>query len=132
MEYVNMSTITGFLKEMTQSSFKNIPSLDELIEYNKRNITIILPDYTNPQNSVLQAYQNAGCQIVAMMVWKNNSYLKSHNEFFTNQYKSAFVLKPEKYRYIPVLVDAPKPQDPANSYASRPLDAGVAGITFNI
>lgn len=132
MEYVNSSTVTGFLKEMTQSAFKNIPSLDELIEYNKRNMTIILPDYADPRNSVAQAYQNAGCQVVAMMIWKNDSYLKSHNEFFTQQFKTSFVLKPEKYRYIPEMIDAPKAQDPANSYATRTLDTGVAGIKFDI
>lgn len=132
MEYVNLSTITGFLKEITQSAFKNIPSLNELIEYNKRNMTVILPDYSNPNNSVLQAYQNAGCQVVAMMIWKNNSYLKVNNDYFSNQFKSAFVLKPEKYRYIPQTIPSPTPQNPANSYESRPLETGVAGITLSI
>jgi hypothetical protein len=132
MEYVNSSTITGFVKEMTQSAFKNIPSLDDLIEYNKRNMTIILPDYANPQNSVLQAYQNAGCQVVAMMSYKTDSYMGVQDSYFSTQYHSAFVLKPEKYRYIPETIPAPTPQAPANSYASRPLDTGVAGIKFDI
>jgi hypothetical protein len=131
MEYVNSSTITGFLKEITQSAFKNIPSLNELIEYNKRNMTIILPDYSEPNNSVLQVYQNAGCQVLAMMIWKN-TYLDLNNDYFSNQFRMAFVLKPEKYRYIPKTIPAPTPQDPANSYESRPLDTGVAGITLSI
>jgi hypothetical protein len=132
MEYVNSSTITGFLKEMTQSAFKNIPSLNELIEYNKRNMTVVLPDYSNPKNSVAQAYQNAGCQVVAMLIWKKDSYLTAHDDYFSKQFHSAFVLKPEKYRYIQETIPAPIPQNPANSYASRPLDTGVAGITLAI
>jgi hypothetical protein len=128
MEYVNSSTITGFIKEITQSAFKNIPSLNELIEYNKRNMTIILPDYSKPNNSVLQVYQNAGCQVVAMMIWKN-TYLDLNKEYFLTQ---SFVVKPEKYRYIPETIPAPTPQDPDNSYAGRPLDTGVAGITLSI
>ena len=95
-------------------------------------LLLLLPDYADPRNSVAQAYQNAGCQVVAMMIWKNDSYLKSHDEFFTQQFKTSFVLKPEKYRYLPEMIDAPKAQDPANSYATRTLDTGVAGIKFDI
>jgi hypothetical protein len=132
MEYVNSSNITGFVKQLTQSAFKNTPDLKELIEYNKRNMTIVLPDYTDPRNSVIQAYQNAGCQVVAMMIWESGSYMEENNKVFNDTYKSAFVLKPKKFRYIPETIDAPKPQDPANSYAARPLDTGVAGIKFDI
>lgn len=132
MEYVNSSTITGFVQEITQSAFKNTPSLDELIEFNKRNMTIVLPDYTDPQNSVIQAYQAAGCQVVAMMIWQTGSYMVENNRVFNDTYKSAFVLKPENLRYMPTLIDPPKPQSPQNSYASRPLETGVAGIQFDI
>lgn len=132
MEYVNSSSITGFMKQITQSAFKDTPDLKELIEYNKRNMTIVLPDYTDPHNSVIQAYQNAGCQVVAMMVWESGSYMDENNKVFNDTYHSAFVLKPKKLRYIPRLIDAPVPQSPANSYASRPLDTGVAGIQFDI
>jgi hypothetical protein len=132
MEYVNSSTITGFMKQITHSGFKNTPDLKELIEYNKRNITIVLPDYTDPRNSVIQAFQNAGCQVVAMMIWESGSYMQENNKVFNDTYHCAFVLKPKKLRYIPQLIDAPKPQDPANSYAARRLDTGVAGIKFDI
>jgi hypothetical protein len=131
MEYVNSSTITGFLKETTQTEFKNAPSLQDMIEYNKRNMTVIIPDYKNPKNSVLQAYQNAGCQIVAMMIWQTGSYLSENNDYFS-KHQFSFVLKPEQFRYIPQTIPAPKPQAPQNSYSSRPLDTGVAGIAFNI
>jgi hypothetical protein len=132
MEYVNSSNITGFMKQITQTGFKNTPDLKELIEYNKRNMTIVLPDYTDPRNSVIQVFQNAGCQVKAMMIWESGSYMQENNKVFNDTYHCAFVLKPEKLRYIPRLIDAPKPQDPANSYAARPLDTGVAGIKFDI
>lgn len=133
MEYVNMSSITGFMQNMTQTAFKNIPSLNDLITHNKTNMTIIIPDYNthNPSNTVIQAYQNAGCQVVCMNIWKNDSYLSVNNDFF-HQYKSAFVLKPEQYRSIPQTISAPTPQGSSNSYASRPLNTGVAGITYKI
>lgn len=132
MEYVNSSTVTGFIQQLTQSAFKNTPNLQELIEHNKRNMTIVLPDYTDPRNSVIQAYQEAGCQVVAMMIWQKGSYMTENNRVFNDTYKSAFVLKPKKLRYLPKLIDAPKPQKPENSYAARPLDTGVAGIQFDI
>ena len=133
MEYVNMSSITGFMQDMKQSSFKNIPSLNDLITHNKTNMTIIIPDYNNhnPSNTVIQAYQNAGCQVVCMNIWKNDSYLSVNNDFF-HKYKSAFVLKPEKFRSTPQTIAAPTPQSPSNSYASRPLHTGVAGIKYKI
>ena len=132
MEYVNSSNITGFMKQITHTGFKNIPDLKEFIEYNKRNMTIVLPDYTDPRNSVLQVFQNGGCQVVAMMIWETGSYMQENNKVFNDTYKCAFVLKPKKLRYIPQMIDAPKPQDPANSYAARPLETGVAGIKFDI
>lgn len=132
MEYVNSSSVTGFVQEITQSAFKNTPSLDDLIEFNKRNMTIVLPDYTDPQNSVIQAYQAAGCQVVAMMIWQTGSYMEENNRVFNDTYKSAFVLKPEELRYLPQLIEAPKEQSLDNSYASRPLETGVAGIQFDI
>jgi hypothetical protein len=135
MEYVNSSTITGFLKEMTKTSFKNIPSLNDLKEYNKRNMTVILPDYKDPTNTLAAAYHEGGCQIVAMKDAANYSrdtYLKKNFDFFSGQYGSAFVLKPEALRDKPEVIDAPVKQVQANSYASRDLDTGVAGITLKI
>jgi hypothetical protein len=67
-----------------------------------------------------------------MMIWESGSYLQENNKVFNDTYKSAFVLKPKNLRYIPRTIEAPKPQDPANSYAARPLDTGVAGIKFDI
>jgi len=66
------------------------------------------------------------------MPWAKDSYLTAHFNHFSDQFSSAFVLKPEKYRYIPQTIPAPKPQAAANSYESRPLDTGVAGITLSI
>ena len=133
MEYVNMSSVTGFMKNMTHSSFKNIASLNDLITHNQTNMTIIIPDYNNynPSNTVVQAYQNAGCQVVCMNIWKNDSYLSVHNDFF-GQYKCAFVLKPQQFRSTPQTIATPTPQGSSNSYASRSLNTGVAGITYNI
>lgn len=131
MEYVNSSTITGFLKESTQSDFKNAPGLEDLIEYNKRNMTVILPDYGEPENSILEVYQNAGCQIVATMIWRTGSYLDENTEYFS-KYQRSFVLKPKQFRYIPETIQAPKEQLKQYSYESRPLNTGVAGIKFDI
>lgn len=131
MEYVNSSTITGFLKESTQSDFKNAESLESMVEYNKRNMTVIIPDYENSENSVLEVYQNAGCQIVAMMIWQSGSYLEKNTDYFS-KYQTSFVLKPDKFRYIPETIQAPKEQSPQNSYETRPLDTGVAGIKYTI
>ena len=133
MEYVNLSQPTTFLKLMPIGEFSSIASLDDLIDYNKTNITIVTPNPTesNPNNITIQAVQYAGCQIVSLMFWKKDSYLDNAIMFF-NKYQSAFVLKPEELRYKENLIPDAIPQKKSNSYAPRDLDTGVANIKFNI
>jgi Phosphatidylinositol-specific phospholipase C, X domain len=138
MEYVNCSKVTGFLNIMTQSEFTNMKSLPDMIEYNKQNLTIIVPNPkdVNPQNTILEAYQYAGCQCVCMLLWQNDiDTMTSSTTNVFNKYKTAFVLKPllpQNLRYNPPTVKAAKPQSVENSYNSRHLDTGVAGITYKI
>tara|TARA_A100001035_G_scaffold246964_1_gene216213 strand:- start:1369 stop:1557 length:189 start_codon:yes stop_codon:yes gene_type:complete len=55
--------------------------------------------------------------------------LNFYNNFF-NEKGKAFVLKPEKLRFIQKLMEAPQPQDPKLSYATRPVEADY--YSFNM
>ena len=45
------------------------------------------------------------------------------NDLFFNQNRTAFVLKPDRLRYIPITIPLPPPQDPAVSYATRTIES---------
>ena len=129
-EYVNMASSSVFLRNYNFSQIKNIQEHNELIEYNKKNMSIVTPDKTgriqNPSSALCMTY---GCQFVAMALQKKDSNLDYYNKLFENQ-NSAFILKPEKLRYVPVTIPVPPPANPKYSYASRSVKNEA--YSFNI
>ena len=119
-EYVNMTSNSMFMRALTYSKdVKNTPDLNELQEYNKRNMTIALPDNgSNPDNPNGIVCRETGCQMTAMRFQLFDTNLQETLQYFDNS-GYAFVLKPEKLRYIPVTIPAPTPQNPALNYATR-------------
>lgn len=118
-EYINMASSSVFLRNYNFSQIKNIQDYNELIEYNKKNMTIITPDNTgniqNPSSALGMTY---GCQFIAMALQKKDNNLDYYNKLFEDQ-NSAFILKPENLRYIPVTIPVPPPPNPKYSYAKR-------------
>lgn len=129
-EYVNMASSSVFVRNYNFSQIKNIQDYNELIEYNKKNMTIITPDNAgiiqNPSSALGMTY---GCQLIAMAIQKKDNNLDYYNKIFEDQ-NSAFVLKPEKLRYIPVTIPVPPPPDPKYSYAKR--EVSTDAYSFNI
>jgi len=119
LEYVNMTSNSIFMRAYTYYNVKNNPDINELTEYNKRGMTIVLPDSginpTNPSGLLCRA---SGCQMVAMRYQFVDNFLMENTEFFDNC-SYAFCLKPQELRYIPVTIPTPTPQNPAYSYATR-------------
>ena len=71
-------------------------------------MTICLPDSdTSPDNPSSAIAMKYGCQFIAMCFQDRNSDLKYYNSYFNNA-GSAFVLKPESLRYVPVTVAVPE------------------------
>jgi hypothetical protein len=119
MEYVNMTSNSIFMRAYSYYDVKNNPDLEELREYNKRNMTIVFPDSgTNPVNPNGILSRDAGCQMVAMRYQYVDNFLIQNATFFDNC-SYAFCLKPENLRYKPVTIEEPTQQDPALSYATR-------------
>lgn len=119
MEYVNMTSNSIFMRGYSYYDVKNNPDLEELREYNKRNMTIVFPDSgTNPVNPNGILSRDAGCQMVAMRYQYVDNFLIQNTTFFDNC-SYAFCLKPEDLRYKPVTIEEPTQQDPALSYATR-------------
>jgi hypothetical protein len=118
-EYVNMTSNSIFMRAYSYYDVKNSPDLEELREYNKKNMTIVFPDSgSNPENPNGILVRDAGCQMVAMRFQYVDNYLMQNTGFFDNC-SYAFCLKPIQLRYEPVVIDEAKTQDPALSYATR-------------
>jgi hypothetical protein len=118
-EYVNLTSNSIFMRALHMYDIQNTPDLYELQEYNKRNMTISMPDNgADPVNPSAMVCRETGSQMIGMMYQKYDTNLQENNVFF-DQCGYAFCLKPEKLRYIPELIEAPPEQNPALSFATR-------------
>jgi len=114
-ELTNIMGNSAFLRSLPYNDVIHTPDMDELIDYNKKCMTITYPNLsyqsTNYNTSTTMQY---GAQMSCMCYQTNDSFLKAYNTLF-EQSGYAFLLKPEKLRYIPVEVEKPTPLDPALS-----------------
>ena len=115
-ELVNMMGGSAFLRSLPYNDVVHTPDMDELIEYNRKNMTIAYPNLSyrskNYNSSVVMQY---GVQMGCMCAQTNDAFLQAYTTLF-DQAGSAFLLKPENLRYVPVTVEVPPPIDPALSY----------------
>lgn len=119
-ELVNLTSNSQFFRGNRTYDIEFTPDMNDLIEFNKKNMSIVLPDLSalnKNQNAALQ--QKYGCQMTCMNYQKLDTNLEYYLKFFAN---SAFVLKPKSLRYVPVTFTRPPPQDPQLSYAPRKID----------
>ena len=125
-EYVNMTSNSIFMRELTFDEVKNT-DINELIEFNKLGMTIGIPNPgSNPDNPSSVVLRETGCQLLAMR-YQNIEANVEENDAFFNEGNSAFVLKPIALRYVPVQIPEPPPQDPSLSYAPKT----ISGQYFN-
>jgi hypothetical protein len=125
-EYVNMTSNSIFMRELTFDEVKNT-DINELIEFNKLGMTIGIPNPgSNPDNPSSVVLRETGCQLLAMR-YQNIEANVEENDAFFNDKNSAFVLKPAPLRYIPVKIAAPPAQDPSLSFATNT----ISGQYFN-
>jgi len=92
-DYINMISGTGFMRSHTYYDIKNSDTnqVVELINYNKTNMTICLPDKgNNPANPDHTVFTDAGCNMIAMRYQHIDQGLEVNNTFFSD---AAFVKK---------------------------------------
>ena len=101
---------------------KNTPDIKELIEHNKKNMAIVLPNLnsndTNPNSIVVM---NSGCQMIALSFQNFDKNMEYYSLFFDKR-GSAFVLKPENLRFVQHYLEKPKPPPKEWSFAPRKID----------
>jgi len=129
-EYVNICSNSVFMRALSYHEVQYTPDMNELIEYNKKNMTICLPDLgtqaTNPSAALAWQY---GCQFVAMS-FQNFDQNLEYSDLFFDSAGSAFSLKPANLRFIPVTIPVPGPPPEEYSYAKRTVSSDY--YKFNI
>lgn len=120
-EIVNFASGTLFLQNLRDYDVRFTPSIDDLINSNKKNMAITLPDLKGSDENFDPAIHfKTGCQCVCMNFQNVDEYLIYYLEEFNNA-GSAFILKPENLRYVPLIAKTPTPQDKKLSYAPKEL-----------
>ena len=121
-EYVNMSSGSPFLSEYRNYDVQYTHDPDGLKEYNKKNITLSMPDLSALNNNLpAQLHFSYGCQMVCMNYANNDSNMLFYTNMF-NEAGTSFVLKPDDLRYKVVTIKAPKKQNPAVAYKEKQIN----------
>lgn len=129
-EYVNIASSSIFLRSARQYDITYAPDTQEIIEYNKKNMTFTMPDLSAYNTNVSAALNfKYGCQWVGMCFQNFDSNMEYYSLFF-DKVGHAFVLKPENLRYVPVTIPNPKKQDPQNSYTARKTETDYYSYTM--
>ena len=118
-EYVNISSHSIFLRGLRNYEVVYTHDFKELIDYNKKNMSITMPDISAYNKNVSAAlHMKYGCQMVAMCFQNFDSNMQYYNSVFDGV-GSSYILKPEHLRFVPTTIPVPPPPDPQLSYAPR-------------
>jgi hypothetical protein len=129
-EYVNIASNSVYMRCLRFHDVKYTPDMQELIEFNKKNMSICIPDLSqetnNPSGALSMKY---GCQFVGMSFQNFDSNMEFYDETFDDA-GTAFVLKPAELRFIPVTIPLPDPPPEEYSYKERPVTSDYYSFTI--
>jgi len=118
-QYINIGINSPFLHKLDyEMGVKNTGNMTDLIEHNKKNMSLVFPDAPFTANANFNVAKSMGCALIGMMPQLNDANLDAYNAAF-NAAGCAFILKPPELCYQPIMIETPPPQDPALSFAGR-------------
>jgi hypothetical protein len=126
-------TSNAFLRILKVFDVLNSPDITELTSFNKQYMTIVIPDDSMSINNYDPMPPSlAGCQAMALSFQNiRDGNLAVYNEWFeAGPSKSAFLLKPADLMFKPQTIPTPTPQNPALSFASRPLKSDMYSFSI--
>jgi hypothetical protein len=129
-EYINIGSNSVFMRLYRDNQIVYTHDPDELIIYNKKNMSIVLPDLgpnDNNENALL-CMSGYGCQMAAMSFQNFDANMEVYDGFF-DQAGTAFVLKPVNLRFVPSYITIGKPP-PTNQCAGARTTPAPGGFTF--
>lgn len=101
----------------------------DLINYNKKNMSAVIPAPGEESTIVASTPLYYGCQMIFMDYSNPDNNLAFMLSKFNNA-GTAFILRPKNQRYIPIIVKPPPPQNPELSY--KPATLTKPYFTANI
>lgn len=112
-EYVNITTNSEIVRKLRFSDgIRLAQDTNELINFNKKNMTICLPDIgAMPTNYSISIPIKYGCQMIAVCYQNYDTNMQYYEKYFNDNHH-AFVLKAETLRYIPIKVIIPPAASP--------------------
>lgn len=126
-EYVNIACNTPLFRTYNFNQLKSIQDYNELINFNKKYMTFVKPDLNiTPKNPSAALTMMYGCQFTAIAYQINDAFCQHYEKLFDDN-ESAFILKPENLRFIPLVEELPPPQNP--DYDPTPRE--VTGTYYN-
>jgi hypothetical protein len=117
---VNGSTGGVFLRKLTHYDVKYTHDPNELVAYNKQNMSLVVPSPNEERSMPASLAYQYGCQFMCMDYSTPDANMEYMLAMF-NEAGSAFILKPEPLRAIIKTVPKPPPQNPDYSFAARTL-----------
>ena len=133
MYEVTNLTSNAFLRILKVFDVMNSPDITELVSFNKQYMTIVIPDDSMSVNNYDPMPPSlAGCQAMAMSFQLlRDGNLAVYNEWIeAGPSKSAYLLKPAELMFTPQTIPVPTPQNPALSFASRPLKSDMYSFSI--
>ena len=120
-ELTNIMGNSAFLHSLSYNDIIYTPDMDEMIDYNKKNMTFGYPNLSHESTNKTDTHKirEAGVQMVAMCFQTNDIHLRNYNQRFDTVVGYAFELKPARLRYIPVTAEEPKTMNPDLSYGYK-------------
>lgn len=129
-EYINIASNSAFMRCVRFDEMRYAPDMYEFIDYNKKNMCIVLPNVSEYDSNMSAALAlKYGCQMIGMSPQNYDNNLNFYDNYFNN-YGYAFVLKPENLRFKPVTIKMPKLPPKSHSFAEREVKSDF--YNFNI
>ena len=131
-EYVNLATNTtsGYAQTKRFLDVKNAqPSMQALIDYNKKGITVCIPDLSpTASNYSFNIAKSKGCQMIAMCFQSNDPQLHAYSAMFYEK-GVAFVRKPDDLLEDIICIKPPDP--PRQPIVPTEVELVVDGKTLS-
>jgi hypothetical protein len=130
MEFCNLMTNSINCRLITNYEMKNSPDQNELIDFNKKSMTVVTPDIgANSGNPNILTANLLGIQFTAIN-FSNKDAVYANTFNFFNDSGNAFILKPADLRYTPLYIQVPN--NPPPTYSFAPRESSGRYYKFNI
>lgn len=130
MEFISLTSNSLYCRLINNYTMINSQDQVELLEFNKRTVTIVTPDVgINTSNPDIMKSSLLGIQFNANNFYKKDEYLTNAINMF-NTVGHAFILKPTHMRYYPLTIDIPPENPESLSFKEKTVKSRFIGFSI--